>query len=100
MIEVTTLKQLKDETKEGTVLLYFSASWCGHCVGLKQTLNRTIPSYGNKVKLIKVDVDNDEEIAPNYGIMSIPTLFLFENGTLTKQHVGGLSESDLKVFIG
>lgn len=69
--------------KEGRVLVDFYADWCGPCRMLAPVLEEI--SNENIIKIVKVNVDNHEDIARRYGVMSIPTLILFENGNEQKE---------------
>lgn len=77
---------------EGKVLVDFNATWCGPCRMLKPVLDE----IANDKKIIAIDVDNNEELASNYGIMSIPCLILFENGKEIKRSVGLISKSEIE----
>lgn len=72
----------------GAVLVDFYADWCGPCKMLAPVLEGLSKEYEGKVEIVKVNVDNDGEIAQRFGIMSIPTLILFKDGQLVKQVVG------------
>ena len=71
------------------VLVDFYANWCGPCKMLSPVLEELENSRG--VKVVKVDVDKNEEVARNYGVMSIPTLIMFKNGELVDKKVGYMS---------
>lgn len=72
----------------GAVLVDFYADWCGPCKMLGPVLEGLSKEYEGKVEIVKVNVDNDGEIAQRFGIMSIPTLILFKDGQQVKQVVG------------
>ena len=72
----------------GAVLVDFYADWCGPCKMLGPVLEGLSKEYEGKVEIVKVNVDNDGEIAQRFGIMSIPTLILFKDGQQIKQVVG------------
>lgn len=80
-----------------TVLVDFWATWCGPC----QMIAPVIEDIANegKVKVGKVNVDDEQELAINYGVMSIPTLIFFKNGNPVKEVVGFHSKSELEEII-
>ncbi len=78
-----------------TVFVDFFADWCGPCKMVGPLVEK-ISESNPDVKFVKVNVDNNPDIASMYGIMSIPTLIVFKNGTLAKQAVGFMQEADLQ----
>lgn len=70
------------------VLVDFWASWCGPCKMLAPTVAQIAEEYTGKVKVGKINVDDEQELAMKYGIASIPTLLVFKNGQVTKSSVG------------
>ena len=82
---------------EEKVLVDFYADWCGPCRMLSPIIDEV--STEQNIKVVKVNVDNHEDIAKKYGIMSIPTIILFKNGEETNKNIGLLSKEDLLEFI-
>lgn len=80
-------------TKDLT-LVDFYAEWCGPCKMLGPVLEKL-----ENINIIKVDVDIHQQLAMNYGIMSVPSLLFFKNGQLVKKEIGFRSEEDLKNII-
>ncbi len=80
--------EFEKEISEGLVLVDFFATWCGPCRMMSMILEEIEEEMPGKVKIVKVDVDENESLARKFGIMSIPTLILFENGKLYEKHVG------------
>jgi thioredoxin 1 len=89
-----------DVLKSGTpVLVDFWAEWCGPCKMIAPVLEEVAVSHAGRVKIAKVDVDDNREIAAKYGIRGIPTLMIFKNGELAAQKVGALSKAQLTAFV-
>lgn len=78
------------------VVVDFWAEWCGPCKMLSPIIESIAPEFEGKVILGKVNVDNNQELAAKYGIISIPTLLFFKEGKVISQHTGLLSANALK----
>ena len=78
------------------VVVDFWAEWCGPCKMIAPVLDELAGEYGGKVKIGKVNIDEHQQLAINYGINSIPTLLFFKNGQVADQVVGMRSKRDLK----
>ena len=95
------VKQLTNENfKEFTsqdelVLVDFWAVWCGPCQMLAPTVEEIAEEYSDKVKVGKVNVDDEMELAQSFGIQSIPTLILFKKGKAEKTSVGLVSKQEI-----
>ncbi|MBD1381150.1 thioredoxin [Metabacillus arenae] len=76
------------ETSEGVVLADFWAPWCGPCKMIAPVLEELDQEMGDKVKIVKLDVDENQETAGKYGVMSIPTLLVFKDGEVVDKAVG------------
>lgn len=96
---IITEEDFKDKISEGKVLVDCFATWCGPCKMLGPIIEEVANELTN-CKIYKLDVDNAPDISKEYGIMSIPTLLLFEDGKLVKQNIGFISKEDLIKFIG
>ena len=81
------------------VLVDFWASWCGPCQALAPTIDE-IAAEQTAVKVGKVNVDEQPDLAAEFGVMSIPTLLLFENGKLVRQAVGARPKSGVLELLG
>lgn len=78
------------------VVVDFWAEWCGPCKMIAPVLEELAGEYDGKVKIGKVNIDEHQQLAINYGINSIPTLLFFKNGEVADQVVGMRSKRDLK----
>ena len=81
------------------VLVDFWAEWCGPCKMIAPILDEIAQEYGDRVKVCKVNVDENQAAAERYGIRGIPTLMLFKNGDVEATKVGALSKSQLAAFL-
>lgn len=81
------------------VLVDFWAPWCGPCRMLAPTVEEIAEAYDGKVKVCKVNVDEEEELAIRFGIASIPTLLVFKNGALTDTKVGFAQKEDIEAML-
>ena len=77
------------------VLVDFSAVWCGPCKKLDPIVHEIAAEYGQRLKVVKVDVDNAPGTAAKFGVLSIPTLMIFQGGKVKDQYVGVLSKKAL-----
>jgi thioredoxin 1 len=81
--------------KEGRVLVDFYATWCGPCKMVAKTLDQYAEEVG-EVKVVKINVDEEADIASEYNIRSIPTLIYFEDGEIIERQTGNVTLSKLK----
>ena len=81
------------------VLVDFWAEWCGPCKQLSPTVEEIAVENQDKLKVCKMDVDSNREIAAKYGIRSIPSLIIFKNGEPAGVEIGALSKQQLEEFI-
>lgn len=79
---------------EGKVVVDFYASWCGPCRMMSPVIDG-LKNERSDIKVLKVNVDNEEELAREYGVMSIPTIIVFENGNIKEKVVGVVSREEL-----
>jgi thioredoxin 1 len=81
------------------VLVDFWAEWCGPCKQLAPLVEEASEEFKDSMTVCKMDVDNNRETAAKYGIRSIPTLMIFENGELVGTEIGALTKQQLDEFI-
>lgn len=83
-----TDQNFSSETGSGVVLADFWAPWCGPCKMIAPVLEELDSEMGEKVKIVKLDVDDNQETAAKFGVMSIPTLIVFKDGEVVDKVVG------------
>ena len=81
------------------VVVDFWAEWCGPCRMIAPALEEIAGAMGDKVKIVKLNVDENPGVAPKYGIMSIPTLMIFKNGEMAVRQVGAAPKQKLEQWI-
>jgi thioredoxin 1 len=81
------------------VVVDFWAEWCGPCRQIAPALEEIAGSMNGKVKIVKLNVDENPQTAAKYGIMSIPTLMLFKNGELASRQIGAQPKQKLEQWI-
>ncbi len=98
--------QLADDTFEKEVLqadvpvlVDYWAEWCGPCKMIAPVLDEIAEEYGDRLKIAKLNIDENPDTPPAYGIRGIPTLMLFKNGEVEATKVGAVSKSQLTAFI-
>jgi len=84
---------------QGLVMIDFWAAWCGPCRMISPTVEELAKEYGGKIKVMKLNTDENPEIASRYKIMGIPTVIFFKDGNMLDQIVGVVAKQHLKAKI-
>ncbi len=84
---------------EVPVLVDYWAEWCGPCKMIAPVLEEIVGEYNGKLKIAKLNIDENSATPPKFGIRGIPTLMIFKNGDVEATKVGALSKSQLTAFI-
>jgi thioredoxin 1 len=100
IIEVTDDSFEDEVLKSGEpVLVDYWAEWCGPCKMIAPVLEEIATDYSGKIKVVKLNIDDNPDTPPKFGIRGIPTLMLFKGGEVEATKVGALSKSQLTAFI-
>lgn len=89
-----------DFIKDGLVLIDFYADWCMPCVMMSPVLDELSEKFKGKIKIGKVDIEDNPGIAGRYSVVSIPNFVLLKDGKMVEQFVGSLSEEDFEEKLG
>lgn len=101
MAHAVTDDNFKAEVLEADmpVLVDFWAEWCGPCKALSPVIDALAADLGDKVKIVKVNIEDAPETPSQYGIRGVPTLMVFKGGELVDTHIGGLPQDQLKQWV-
>lgn len=90
--------EMKEEIKEGMILIDFFATWCGPCQMIAGELEE-LSASDDTIKILKIDVDRHPEIAKEYGVMAVPTLLFIKDGDLLERQTGFMpKEKIIEIF--
>lgn len=84
---------------EGPVVVDFWAEWCGPCKTLMPIVEEIAAEIGDKIKIVKVNIDESPEAPTKYGVRGIPTLMVFKGGKVVDTRVGGMPKSQLREWL-
>lgn len=101
-VVVLNAKNFETEVLKATVpvLVDFTATWCGPCQRLAPIVEKLADEFVGRVKVGKLDIDENRDLATKYGIRSVPTVFVFENGEKKAQHLGLTNRERLVQLLG
>ena len=101
LLQEVNKESFKKEVLESNIPVFVDmyAPWCGPCKMIAPILEKLQESYGDKIKIVKVNVDENSELAGEYGVQSIPNLLVFKNGIAAGNQIGACGEETLKNLI-
>lgn len=99
--EIKNSQQFEQEVLNSAnpVFVDFWAEWCGPCRAMSSVVEELSDEYGNKVDFVKINVDENGDLAQKYNVFSIPTLAIFKNGEIVSQKMGAATKESFKTMI-
>lgn len=98
-MKIINESDFESEVKEGIVVVDFFASWCGPCRMMGAVLEEVDKELNGKAKILKVDVDQSQNLARQFGVMSIPTIVVFKDGKQVHKQIGFVPKERLVALI-
>ena len=98
-MEIINQNNFAEKVSQGLVLVDFFADWCGPCKMLAPVLERLAEEFGEDLHVYKVNVDNDMELARDFRVVSIPSLFLLKDGEVVNSTMGFQNIDALRKFV-
>ena len=98
-VQALSEDKFTEETAQGVTLVDFWAEWCGPCRSVSPVVEDLSGEYDGKVDFVKINVDENGELAQKYNVLSIPTLAIFKNGEVISQKVGASTKESFKTMI-
>jgi thioredoxin 1 len=99
LVKHITDGEFEGAVASGVTLVDFWAPWCGPCKAIAPYLDELAGEYGDSAKIVKINIDENQGVASQFGVMSIPTLLLFKDGQMAAKKVGAGDKRALKAFI-
>ncbi len=96
MVKELTNGEFEEFVKEGTVLIDFSADWCMPCVMVGPIVDEMDEKFKGKIKVGKVNIEDNHELAQKYNVASIPNFVILKDGKVINQFMGGMSADDFE----
>ena len=98
-VKVLNTDSFDSQVNSGVTVIDFWAPWCGPCKMLAPVIEQISDEYSGRLQICKVNVDDNQELAARYGIMSIPSVLVFKNGEVVDKMVGSRPKSQIKEMI-
>jgi thioredoxin 1 len=98
--ESTFDQEVIEGSKETLVLVDFWAEWCGPCHAVAPVLDKIVDERDGQLKLVRVNIDEEQNLASRYGVMSIPTMILFKDGEPAAATMGARPKGDIERQLG
>ena len=98
-MKIIKSEEFENQTKKGVTVIDFFATWCGPCRMMAPIFESVGQKMNDKATFFKVDVDESEDLARKFGVMSIPTLVILKDGKMIEKHVGLMQADALEQWV-